>query len=179
MSSFQRIARGQPGTLLDEPALLNPFAGVSAGSAARSGRWQPAGDDGIHSWDAMVRAIVLGRKVNVTLTEGALVKGVVVGITATSMTVRGVGAPQVVPREDVVRVRYAGARKKHVLWGMAIGAVAAGAVCMLVDASSSNPEPAEAAIMGATFFGIGPGAAVGAMLPAGTLLYEAGPRAPL
>ena len=126
------------------------------------------------SWEHLARIIVLGKKVSVTRMNAAVVEGKLIGISADSITVLEQGALQTVERGDVFRVRYAGIRKKRALWGMAIGAVVGAVALVSVDARSSHPDKkVDAAVLGALFLGIGPGAIVGAALPIGPPLYEA------
>lgn len=102
-----------------------------------------------------------------------MVQGKLTGITADSIMVQEKGAPpQTVERGDVFPVRYAGIRKKRVLLGMAIGAVAGAVVGVGVDARSS-PRAGPGAVALGALVGIGGGAIAGGALPVGPPFYEA------
>ncbi len=125
------------------------------------------------SWDELERIIVLGKNVAVTRMNAVVVEGKLTNITADSITVQEEGALQTIERGDVFRVRYAGIRKKHALWGMAIGAAVGAVGLTIIDSRSTHPHASEAAPFGALVFGLGPGAIVGGALPLGMPLYEA------
>lgn len=115
-----------------------------------------------------------GKTVVVTRMSSAQLEGKLLGITAESISVKWHGEPQVVPREDVYRVRIANIRRRHTLIGMAAGA-AAGAVIGAVSAEKSSVDGA----FGALLFGgmgVGIGAAAGGALPIGPPLYQVAGR---
>jgi hypothetical protein len=81
--------------------------------------------------------------------------------------------PQTIEVADVFRVRYAGVRKRHVVYGMLIGMAGGALTLAVIDKQSTNPETFDAAVMGAIFFGLPAGAIGGAVIPIGRPLYEA------
>jgi len=126
------------------------------------------------SWDVLVGSVKAGKKVNVTLMSSSDVEGKLLAIDAGSITVERSGAPRVIAAADVLRVRYANIRQRHVLYGMLIGAVAGGVAFWAADKASSSPDPYESgADIGAIVIGLPLGAVVGAALPIGPPLYEA------
>lgn len=126
------------------------------------------------SWDALVGTVKTGRKVIVTLVNATSVEGKLLAIDMRSISVDQREGPRAIEAADVVRVRYAGVRKRHVIYGMLIG-MAGGAVAnVIIDKQSSHPSStAEAAGLGAIFVGLPIGAAGGALVPIGQPLYEA------
>jgi hypothetical protein len=85
------------------------------------------------------------------------------------------GQPQVVPREDVYRVRIANIRRRHTLIGMAIGG-AAGVIIGAAGTNSADSADRAAVALLVGGVGVGIGAAVGGALPIGAPLYQvAGP----
>lgn len=125
------------------------------------------------SWDALVGSVRSGRKVTVTLMSSTAVEGKLLAIDERSITVEQSDGPRVIAAADVLRVRYAGIRRRHVLYGMLIGAAAGGLTVWAIDRQSSHPSSAAEAVgMGAVFVGLPCGALVGAALPIGPPLYE-------
>jgi hypothetical protein len=126
------------------------------------------------SWEALARTARAGRIVVVTLADATRVEGRLLAVNRDSLTVQRSGGTSTFKAADVVRVRDAGVRRRHVLHGMLLG-MAAGAVAMVaVDQRSSHPSSvAEAAGLGALVIGLPAGAAAGALLPIGSPLYEA------
>jgi hypothetical protein len=120
-----------------------------------------------------------GRTVVVTRMSSAQMEGKLLAITAESISVTWHGQPQVVPREDVYRVRMANIRRQHTLIGMAIGAAAGaviGGVAMATDKSKIGPNSIGLAALLFGGIGAGIGAGVGGVLPIGPPLYQvAGP----
>jgi hypothetical protein len=105
--------------------------------------------------------------------NSATVEGKLTQITADSITVQVKQQPRTLQRSDVYRVRYAGIRRKHVFWGLAIGAAAGIVTCVATDSQSGwKSHTGEAIALGAVFGG-GIGAVVGGSLPIGPPLYEA------
>jgi len=119
------------------------------------------------SWDVLLQSLQPGKKVVVTRMNSGNVEGKLLETTADSITVRWHGKPQVIQRDDVFRVRIADIRRRHTLWGMAIG-TGAGAI---IGASVDTARGPAATVFG--LFGIGIGAAVGGALPIGRPLYQA------
>ncbi|MGD0199201.1 MAG: hypothetical protein ABSD27_00470 [Bryobacteraceae bacterium] len=135
------------------------------------------------SWETLMQSLQPGNTVVVTRMSSAQLEGKLLGITTESISVKWNGQPQVVPREDVYRVRMANIRRRHTFIGMALGG-AGGAVLGAVVAAKTNsggtihfvdiPVGIGAVVGGATGAGIGAG--VGAALPLGPPLYQvAGP----
>jgi hypothetical protein len=120
------------------------------------------------SWDTLVQTVKTGKKVVVTRMSGAKVEGKLLEITADSITVEVKKQPQAVQRDDTLRVRYADIRRKHTLWGLAIGA----GIGALVFAGLTDYDDDILAPFGAGL-GAGIGSAVGGSLPIGAPLYEA------
>jgi hypothetical protein len=127
-----------------------------------------------HSWDTLVGTVKTGEKVIVTLVNATNVEGKLLAIDTHSIRVEPSGGPQAIEAADVVRIRYAGVRKRHVVYGVLIG-VAGGALgAVVIDQHSSHPSTKlEAAVIGAIFFGLPAGAIGGAVVPIGQPLYEA------
>lgn len=126
------------------------------------------------SWDTLVSTVKTGRKISVTLVNATSVEGKLLAIDVRSISVDQPGGPRAIEAAEVVRVRYAGVRKRHVIYGMLIG-MAGGAVAnVIIDKQSSRPSStAEAAGLGAIFVGLPIGAVGGALVPIGQPLYEA------
>jgi hypothetical protein len=152
---------------------------AAAQDAAQPGRLTSppvaaAGVETNRSWDTLVGTVKTGRKVIVTLLNSTNVEGNLLAIDTHSMSVEQPGGPQAIEAADVVRVRYAGVRKRHIAHGMLIG-MAGGALALVVsDQHSSHPSTkVEAAVLGAIFVGLPFGAIGGAVVPIGQPLYEA------
>jgi hypothetical protein len=125
------------------------------------------------SWDGLVGSIKTGKKVTVTLMSSTNVEGKLLAIDAGSITVEQSGGPQAIAAADVLRVRYAGIRLRHVLYGILIGSAAGAVGLVAIDQRSSHPgTKVEAAVLGAVFVGLPVGAVVGSALPIGPPLYE-------
>lgn len=149
-----------------------PIAARSDRSAIAS---QPSpAQEPIGSWEALVGAIKTGRMITVTLSDATRVDGRLRAIDARSLTLEQPGGRHVFEAADVLRVRYASHRKRHVIHGMLVGMVVGAVATVLIDKQSSHPSSAvEAAGLGAIFIGLPAGAVVGALVPTGQLLYEA------
>ncbi len=129
----------------------------------------PAGAAEVNrSWEKLVETVTVGKSVVVKRTNSVQVEGKLLVIRADSITVRWKGKPEVIPREDVFRVRYANIRRRNTLLGMAVGA---GGMAVIAAAASSN-DRGPSALAGAVV-AVGPGAAVGGVWPIGKPLYEA------
>jgi hypothetical protein len=127
-----------------------------------------------HSWDTLVGTVKTGEKVIVTLVNATNVEGKLLAIDTLSIRVETSGGPQAIEAADVVSVRYAGVRKRHVEYGMLIGVAAGALAAVVIDQHSSHPSTkVEAAVIGAIFFGLPAGAIGGAVVPIGQPLYEA------
>ena len=127
-----------------------------------------------HSWDTLVGTVKTGEKVIVTLVNATNVEGKLLAIDTHSIRVEPSGGPQAIEASDVIRVRYAGVRKRHVVYGMLIGMAGGALAAMVIDQHSSHPSTkVEAAVIGAIFFGLPAGAIAGAVVPIGHPLYEA------
>jgi hypothetical protein len=119
----------------------------------------------------------------VTLADATEVRGRLYSIDSRSITVEQSEGLRTIAAADVVRVRSAGVRRRHVLRGMLIGSVAGAVGFVVIDQRSTHPSTkVEAAALGAVFVGLPVGALIGAALPTGPPLYEAahaGPARPL
>jgi hypothetical protein len=116
-----------------------------------------------------------GRTVVVTRMSSAQLEGKLLAITAESISVKWHGEPQVVPREDVYRVRIANIRRRHTLIGMAIGGAVGAVYGAAAESRTTIDKGAGALLFGG--MGVGIGAAAGGVLPIGPPLYQvAGPR---
>ncbi|MCX6537337.1 MAG: hypothetical protein NT151_00170 [Acidobacteria bacterium] len=148
-------------------------------NAARPGRLtsQPVAASGAEpnrSWDTLVGKVKAGEKVIVTLVNATHVEGKLLAIDTHSIRVDQPGGPRAIEAADVVRVRYAGVRKRHVIYGMLIGMAGGALVTVVIDKQSSRPSSTvEAAGLGAIFIGLPGGAIGGALVPIGQPLYEA------
>jgi hypothetical protein len=130
----------------------------------------PAGAAEVNrSWEKLVDSVEVGKSVVVKRTNSVQVEGKLLGIGAESITVQWKKKPEVISRADVFRVRYANIRRRNTLLGMAIGA----GVMAIWGAGNGNFGGTDGALLAATVFGVGPGAAVGGALPIGKPLYEA------
>jgi hypothetical protein len=127
-----------------------------------------------HSWDTLVGTVKTGEKVIVTLVNATSVGGTLLAIDTHSIRVEPSGGPQAIEAADVIRIRYAGVRKRHVVYGMLIGMAGGALAAVVIDQHSSHPSTkVEAAVIGAIFFGLPAGAITGAVVPIGQPLYEA------
>ena len=126
------------------------------------------------SWEDLLGSARIGKKITVTLVDSSSMEGKLLAIDAGSITVEQPGGPRTITAGDVLRVRYAGVRQRHVRYGMLIGAVVGGLATWAIDSQSSHPSSAgEAVGMGALLIGLPVGAIVGAALPVGPPLYGA------
>ena len=125
------------------------------------------------SWDTLVATVQVGRKLDVAAAHSTSYRGSLLAIDQRSITVRQEGASVVIPAADVLRVRYAGVRARHVRYGMAIGAVVGAVAMWAIDSQSGHPEPGSALGLGALFLGLPGGALAGAVIPIGPPLYQA------
>jgi hypothetical protein len=142
-------------------------------SRLTSQRVTASGADTNHSWDTLVGTVKPGERVIVTLVNATNVEGELLSIDTRSIRVEPSGGPQTIEAADVVRVRYAGVRKRHVVYGMLIGVAAGALTAVVIDQHSSHPSTkVEAAAIGAIFFGLPAGAIGGAVVPIGRPLYE-------
>ena len=128
-----------------------------------------------HSWEKLAESVKVGKSVVVKRMNSVQVEGKLLAIGADSITVQWKKKPEVISREDVFRVRYANIRRRNTLLGMAIGAGTGAIIWGL--AGRDNYDSGWYAPFGAVL-GVGPGAAVGGILPIGAPLYEAsvGPK---
>ena len=159
-------------------------------NAAGAGRLtsQPVAASGAEtnrSWDTLAGSVKTGKKVKVTLVDSTNVEGKLLAIDTHSISVEQPEGPRAFEVADVFRVRYAGVRKRHALYGMLIG-MAGGALAGAVAYSGETltihekdgsirkvDARVEAAVLYAIFFGLPAGAIGGAVLPIGQPLYEA------
>ena len=125
----------------------------------------PAGAEVNRSWEKLAESVKVGKSVVVKRTNSVQVEGKLLAIGADSIAVQWKKKPEVILREDVLRVRYANIRRRNTLLGMAIGAG--------VMAAWGAKNGQDWALFSAAVFGVGPGAAVGGALPIGAPLYEA------
>lgn len=126
------------------------------------------------SWDSLVGTIKTGRMISLTLANSTRVEGRLVAIDANSISLEQPDGTRVFQAADVLRVRYASKRKRNVIRGMLIGMAVGGVATAIIDRQSSHPSSVvEAAGLGALVIGLPVGAAAGALVPSGQLLYEA------
>jgi hypothetical protein len=125
------------------------------------------------SWDTLAGTVKTGKKVTVMLMNSSSVEGKLLAIDSHSITVQQLAGPQTIEAADVFRVRYAGIRKRHAVYGLLLGMPCGAATLWAIDRGSSHPKAAEAAVMGAIFIGLPGGAIAGAAAPIGPPLYEA------
>jgi hypothetical protein len=125
------------------------------------------------SWDTLAGTVKTGKKVTVMLMNSSSVEGKLLAIDSHSITVQQLAGPQTIEAAEVFRVRYAGIRKRHAVYGTLIGAPCGAVALWGIDRSSSHPRAVEAAVLGALFFGLPGGAIAGAAVPIGPPLYEA------
>jgi hypothetical protein len=123
------------------------------------------------SWEALAGAVKIGREVVITRMNSADVAGKLVAIDGLSIIVRQSESNLNIPRDDVFRVRYPGARKRHAGYGALIGAGLGAVVLVAIDRGSKQPHTREAAILG-SFLGAPVGAILGATLTNGETLYQ-------
>ena len=133
-----------------------------------------SGAESNHSWDTLVGTVKIGEKVIVRLVNATNVEGKLLAIDTHSIRVESSGGPQAIDAADVIGVRYACVRKRHVVYGMLIGMAGGALAAVVIDQHSSHPSTkVEAAVIGAIFFGLPAGAIAGAVVPIGQPLYEA------
>jgi hypothetical protein len=133
-----------------------------------------AGAETNRSWDTLVGTVKTGEKVIVTLLNSTNVEGKLLAIDTHSISVEQPGRPRAIEAADVLRVRYAGVRRRHVIYGMLIGMASGALAAVLIDKQSSRPSStAEAAVLGAIFIGLPAGTVGGAVVPIGQPIYEA------
>jgi len=124
------------------------------------------------SWDVLVRSAPSVKKIVLTRLDSVKVEGKLVQIGADSITVESKGQLQVIQRRDVLRVRKAGVRRRHVLIAMGVGAGVGAAIGPSTerhfDKDTGNAQGAGEMGM----LGLGVGALVGCLLPVGSPLYE-------
>ena len=125
------------------------------------------------SWDTLAGSIKTGKKVAVILMNSSSVEGKLLAIDSHSVTVQEAAGSRTIAAADIFRVRYAGTRRRHALYGMLLGMPVGAISTWAVDKKSDKPQPGEAAIMGAILFGLPGGAIAGAAMPIGPTLYEA------
>ncbi len=124
-------------------------------------------------WDRLVTTVKIGKKVIVTLTDSTTIEGKLLAIDAHSISIAQAKGQQTIENVEVVRVHYAGQRKRHMLCGMCLGMAVGAVATMIVDNQSAHPSShAEAAGIGALFIGLPVGAVAGALVPTGPPLYE-------
>ena len=133
----------------------------------------PANADVNQSWEKLVETVKVGKSVAVKRMNSVQIEGKLLAISADSITVEDHEQRYVFAREDVLRVRYAKIRRKHVLIGMGIGAAAMGVFIGRIAHMTNGTSGAVAGAAGGAVPGLGLGAAVGAALPIGAPLYKA------
>lgn len=128
------------------------------------------------SWDALSDTIRARRKVVVTLATSERVEGRVRGLDARAISLDVDGAVRTFAADDVVRIRAAGVRRRHIRYGMlaggAIGWLVGAAVPIDRSSRMSGGDQEVAAAMAGILAGLVGGAITGAMLPVGPPLYE-------
>jgi hypothetical protein len=153
---------------------VSPAASIAGRSDRSESESAACLQEPANSWDTLIGAVKRGRVITVTLANSTRVEGRLLAIDARSISIEQPGGARVVDAAEVLRVRYAGNRKRHVIHGLLIGMAAGAAVTVIIDRRSSHPSSvAEAAGLGAIVIGAPAGAAVGALVPSGQLLYEA------
>ena len=125
-----------------------------------------------HSWDVLVRSAASVKKVVVTRLDSTKVEGKLVQVGADSITVESSGQSRVIQRAEVLRVRKANVRRRHVLIAMGVGVAVGAAIGPSTerhfDKDTGNVQGAGEMGM----LGLGVGALVGSLLPVGSPLYE-------
>lgn len=132
-----------------------------------------SGADINRSWDTLAITVNTSKKVTVTLMNLTSMEGKLLAIDSHSITVQQPAGPKTIAAGDVFRVRYAGVRKRHALYGMLLGMPVGAISLWAVDRNSDKPKAVDAAVLGAIFFGLPGGAIAGAAVPIGPPLYEA------
>ncbi|MBS1818990.1 MAG: hypothetical protein JSU08_13740 [Acidobacteria bacterium] len=139
----------------------------TAGAERRSG-------DPPDAWSQVLLEIHRGDRLVVTRRDMTHVDGRVVSIDTAGLTVLVDGTERTVAVDDVAQLRVRGDRRRHVLVGIAVGAVAGAVGTVLIDQQSSHPSTKrEAATIGAIVIGAPAGALAGALWPAGHVVYVA------
>jgi hypothetical protein len=118
------------------------------------------------SWESLMQSVQVGKQVVVIRMTAGQVEGELISIDPDSITVEERGSRQLIRRAEVFRVRYANIRRRHTLWGLAIGAGAG----MAIGAKADSYR--EAAVAFGGLLGLGIGSAAGGALPIGPPLYE-------
>ena len=151
---------------------MSSFYALAAFLAAVLAPLASSGAEPNHSWDTLVSAVKAGSKIAVTRMNSAVSEGTLFSIDDQSISIQESGNKHAIARADVLRVRSAGARRRHALYGVLIGAGSGALILWAVDHGSKHPQADEAVGIG-MLLGIPAGAIVGAAFPDGALLYEA------
>ena len=134
------------------------------------------GPDG--SWVALASTIRTGRKVVVTLATQERVEGRVRALDAHAIGIDVAGGVRSLAAPDVVSIRAAGVKRRHVRYGLLLGLAVGWMVGWAVhtedrDSRISGGDQKVAASAKGMLIGLSLGAIVGATLPVGQPLYEA------
>jgi len=130
------------------------------------------GAEANHLWSKFAQTAQTGRHIIITLSDSTVLKGRLSAIDMDTIYIELPGGVRACPAPDVLCVRYAGVRKRHVLYGALLGMAGGSIMTMIIDRQSAHPSTAaEAAGLGAFFVGLPVGAAVGALMPVGPPLY--------
>lgn len=125
------------------------------------------------AWARFARTVHTGKKIVVTLADSAGVTGKLIGVDPQSLRIAQAGTTEVIAAARIVRIRYAGLRKRNILYGMLAGLAGGAVTTVIVDQSSAHPSSiGEAAGMGGFLLGLPIGAIAGALIPVGPPLYE-------
>ncbi len=124
------------------------------------------------SWENLA-TLRTGQKIQVKTRDGGIWKGAYVGFTPGSISLHAKGQDREIPRGDVRVVQRTGGavRTRHALIGAGIGA---GAGAAIVLPNVNQGEIAYPLIAAAPLVMVA-GTVVGAVLPAYSTVYEAGP----
>lgn len=125
----------------------------------------------VRVWSEVGSVLAPGMPLRVTTRSAsargaARLEGHMASFSADALVLRRDGATESITATLITRIERADARSRRV-WrlGIPLGAVAGGLITMLIDAQSTNPEPAQAFGMGAVLIGMPVGAATAAALP--------------
>ncbi len=123
------------------------------------------------SWGDLVGKAKLGRRVGVWLTDATVLKGDLLAIDDTSLTLTQRGGPRLVPARDVLRVRYLTHASRYALLA---GVAVADGTCAILESGSRNPQVGECLDMVTVVFGL-PMGGIASLLVRGRDLYRAPP----
>ncbi|MGE3275087.1 MAG: hypothetical protein AB7O67_08230 [Vicinamibacterales bacterium] len=126
------------------------------------------------SWTRLAAQAQVGQKLVITIAGPVDVEGRLLSIDTGSIVLEQADTRRSIAADNVLRVRRAGVRRRHVIIGALIGWATGAVGAALIDRRSSHPSSTgEAAGLGGLFIGLPAGAIVGALMPTGPPLYEA------